>query len=738
MSEWRNVNDIIRICFKLLTDTVKNQGLLLRDMNTELSSKPSFDDIASFVNQRSNSNELIINNALKDFVTKTEINSLLDGKLNKKEFFYYIQSKNEKPDLNNVDDFIQEKMNDNTNNLFSQFESLKNELNSKLNSFIKSNEINFKNIQNIIDNKANIADVAEALDLKLDKDNLNIVLDNKIDKSEINKILEKKINKNSLNDITKSMDAKLDKKDFDNFLNEFNMNMNQINELKENFQNKDNDFKVLNDAFQDMKTNLVKRVDEIDTDFDQFIEKIKNQFQSLNVIINSIQDNKNDLNNKLNEKVNKEELNNLLNKVYDEINNFKNNESANKKLYEEKLKDKIDNMFLDNQSIITSLNNANNSLNNYMKQKQAELETLINKMENAISKNEIRDAMIKQDIQKISDMNKNQVYEQLKDKLDINKFEEFLDGLKEDLDNKLNVSAMQKNNDELIKEFNNKIKELYNDLNKELDNKISGNDVKNLLDNKIDIGLLNNKLNINDFNQFKDYIDNIIQNELKQKLDIAKFNGIIQTFNTNFENIHKDISEKASLKDILNLLKKKLNIEDFNKITEMLKNEIDSKISSDDFSNAMDNQAIINDTLCNENSLGRWVWRGGKLRAGLTVPWEGQNINTSPDNFIWEKDKNFVIVNKGGLYELNMGFYSNKKPTVQIMVNDEVIISAINSNSYVIHQSTGGRMKGLGRTSFGNVTGLTLTDFIMLPDKAKISFSYTGEDGVGFFGLKKL
>ncbi len=36
-----------------------------------------------------------------------------------------------------------------------------------------------------------------------------------------------------------------------------------------------------------------------------------------------------------------------------------------------------------------------------------------------------------------------------------------------------------------------------------------------------------------------------------------------------------------------------------------------------------------------------------------------------------------------------MGFYSKKKPTVQLIVNGQTIISAVNSSSYVIHHSSG-------------------------------------------------
>lgn len=103
-----------------------------------------------------------------------------------------------------------------------------------------------------------------------------------------------------------------------------------------------------------------------------------------------------------------------------------------------------------------------------------------------------------------------------------------------------------------------------------------------------------------------------------------------------------------------------------------------------------------------------------------------------------------------GLYEITFGFYSGKKPTVQVLVNGETILSAVNSSSYVIHHSSG-KFKGgavasgvnaqnsLKPYSQSNLTGLTLVDFIALPAKARISISYSGDSGAeGFFGLRKL
>jgi hypothetical protein len=91
-----------------------------------------------------------------------------------------------------------------------------------------------------------------------------------------------------------------------------------------------------------------------------------------------------------------------------------------------------------------------------------------------------------------------------------------------------------------------------------------------------------------------------------------------------------------------------------------------------------------------------------------------------------------------GLYEIVFGFFAKKKPTVQLLVNGETCLSAVNSASYVIHHSSG-KMKSNQKQGGGNITGLTMTDFILLPPKARLSISYSGEGEVeGFFGLKKL
>lgn len=58
-----------------------------------------------------------------------------------------------------------------------------------------------------------------------------------------------------------------------------------------------------------------------------------------------------------------------------------------------------------------------------------------------------------------------------------------------------------------------------------------------------------------------------------------------------------------------------------------------------------------------------------------------------------------------------MGFFAKKKPTVQLIVNGKTVISAVNSNSYVVHHSSG-RLKEVGNGQ--QVVGLCYVDFIMV------------------------
>ena len=84
------------------------------------------------------------------------------------------------------------------------------------------------------------------------------------------------------------------------------------------------------------------------------------------------------------------------------------------------------------------------------------------------------------------------------------------------------------------------------------------------------------------------------------------------------------------------------------------------------------------------------------------------SLTLDPDNFKWEADHFNIRIAEAGLYEINMAFFTKAKPSIQIVVNGESVMSAINSPSYVIQHASGFVMDGYGKVEPGTVSGISL------------------------------
>ncbi|KAJ3119699.1 hypothetical protein HK098_005220 [Nowakowskiella sp. JEL0407] len=141
---------------------------------------------------------------------------------------------------------------------------------------------------------------------------------------------------------------------------------------------------------------------------------------------------------------------------------------------------------------------------------------------------------------------------------------------------------------------------------------------------------------------------------------------------------------------------------------------------------------------------GQWQWSSGSLNHGSSIPWNDQTFNTDQENLMWEQDKAIIEILEGGLYEIACGVFSKSKISLEISVNDEPVISALNSPSYTVRM--GGfkeiplkvnrnyLLKPDGEESetkifTTHVSGISLIDFFMIPAESKI--------GIHCHGLKK-
>ncbi|KAJ3191201.1 hypothetical protein HK101_007984 [Irineochytrium annulatum] len=105
---------------------------------------------------------------------------------------------------------------------------------------------------------------------------------------------------------------------------------------------------------------------------------------------------------------------------------------------------------------------------------------------------------------------------------------------------------------------------------------------------------------------------------------------------------------------------------------------------------------------------GQWLWRSSTLKQGSAVPWNYETTNTDSENFFWEQDQPFIKVTEPGLYEITFAFFTKCRPSVQLIINGESVISAINAPSFVVHHSSGLISDGNGHIEEGTITGLSL------------------------------
>lgn len=185
------------------------------------------------------------------------------------------------------------------------------------------------------------------------------------------------------------------------------------------------------------------------------------------------------------------------------------------------------------------------------------------------------------------------------------------------------------------------------------------------------------------------------------------------------------IDKKADSFTICKLLDEKADIEEVNKLLKELHNEIDSIPAQ-----IVEPTRTI-DTIRKSEAV-MWTWKSGLLISDQRIPWENEQHNTMPSNFILCKNRFETIVMSEGLYEISFGFFGRKKPKVEMILNGEVIV---NSLKMKLSENSD---KFENKHSSGNIVGLTYYDFIALPYNSRIYFTFEGGKGYeGFVRFKK-
>ena len=608
------------------------------------------------------------------------------------------------------------------------------ELNPLLNLKANNSDV-FKAINNLCNSIGNLPTISQFSDLN----------EEKVSKSEIIYYLKAKP---SFEDIENLLDEKINKSEFNNKYEELNQNLEKFK--KEMLEKIDElvdkkEIKVIENKEKEILNILDKKADK-EYVFNSL--KLKSDKDEINTIFDNKLD-KADLANILKlieDKLNKEEFINYKKNQEIEINQKNNNLDDTYLNIVKEISKRVQEMKKDINMRFEIVNTDIEKLSENLKSKYDSISIMINN----INKNK---------------MDSEDYINSLKKKMDIKKFDSLIKKIKSNLE--YNFLEITKNNSKIIEGLiENKINDINSLLSEDLNNQnsrvnsyISENKNK-WAEYQIDVQSMISKINSENKLELKKLRNEFLENmevkitekfyELTEETKNKNNQNSIINHNSSLNSIDNEINPKIN-KNLKNesQIKEKCEINEMNIKLNEIKNEIENNRS--EFSKTLDNQALINETLCEENKLGKWSWTMSKLKNNNRIIWDIQEINTFPDNYILENEKSVLLIKQKGIYEIIFGFYGyNKKPNIQILVNNDVIISNSNKNNKTLYENGNSVLKTTNSEffkgnrnmaingGFRNATGITFIDYINIENNSKLSVFYNGDNGKGFFCIKKI
>ena len=683
----------------------------VNNIDQHIKQKPSFDDIKYLSEEK---------------ISKKDLNEILIDYINKKDFNNILDTVPKSSDLKDL--------NVNTNN---KIDSLILDMNKKFKSLPTFQEID--NLNNVLISKADLSEIQKILSLKVDKNDFINILKEKVDYNYLDNILKKKLDNFMIEKIENDLNSKVNLEDFDKMKEEMEkkIDIETINNIMKLMNNKI-DRKYLDDYINDFIIKEQERYDTkfkaFDIDFDRFIESVKNQFNSINQVVNRLSKDKIDktlLEERLNIKLDTRKLISEIDKLNQEYNvklndinlkNKENFENLNLKINELKMgnNNQFDELKDDIRNIIKELNTITNNTqynfdmiineknNNefYKKETKDKFQNLFDKIESKVATNIFNKNLIKvqEDFKKL-------IINITQEKISYNEVENLL----KQLDNK--------NNNNLMK-FQNNFEALLNDINTQIlalsKNKITLLELNEVLNNKLNE--LGNELSkgasVNDFINLTNKLKNI-SDILSIKLDKKNIEEFKIEINNIINNINNELLNKYNKNEEDNLLNEKCNLITFNNVIKELNYLIDTKLDSMEYQKFIDIQEVINNIYLTENSTGIWKWVSTKLNNDY-IPLEIEYYNTMRDNYLWEEDRTSLMIINKGVYNVKVVIFTN-----DIYIKITLVINGENMVTKGLEYPQNG--KNIPKNNKFSLQSVKIDEFLNINDKVRISVLFEGK-----------
>lgn len=449
---------------------------------------------------------------------------------------------------------------------------------------------------------------------------------------------------------------------------EISLLRNEIEQMKKQIETKANKNKVIDALHKKANKTNINDINTCIGNITQNVTDIKNEYSNTNK----------DINNKI------EEIANIINVLNDE------------KISNENINTIKEEIIKENES----------KLNEYKKQIDEMISIKTNSISDNINANVSTQLTLKETINKLITDNNNLSSE--------------ISKLKEELHS---LSNSQFANSSSLSILSSQIPEIKQTLSR----KIDLNEVTFLLQNKLDITHFKSSISTK---PSVDEVHSMIAEMISKALNdfSVHINDILPTTSLHNEiaNIHMTIGEikdslimKVNIKEINSLLNNKVDISQFTSVIDSINEELNTKVNEDDINDSLQNQNKITSLLCGINIIGEWKWNLNQSSNAFII-WDMQTVNTSPDNFYWEKNRNYITIRDKGTYIVECVIFSEEKINMRIVIDNLYIESGekINCNN--------------------GIYGIMIREIVDVNDRTRLSVAIAAENIIKAKGILRI
>lgn len=533
------------------------------------------------------------------------------------------------------------------------------ELNSRVNEFYKEISRKVAECENFlsdmrreIDSRPSIEDLNELLNTKANKPTVAQALHRKANKGEVDELLARKVDIDDFQRLVTKLNDKanyVDLKQIHDLL-ETKIERSELQEytLPKTGNSTDNIDKTLFNALSKDREIYNSRIENFENEVRSALSHVQNEVKSVidnfNIGLSKKADYRDldTMNAAIMNKADIDSVSSLVNEakgsLLEKLKKTKDEANLQKKELAEdlidrhnKLTQKVDKCVKDFKSMKDSskdFNSESNKIRNDVKEiifKEAELVNTqvreeINKAVDELHttriklENEISQKVRKNDLIEM----KNDLLNRLESKVELSEVQNALNSLQTEIANRLINTKL---------ELQSTINNIQEYLNQQLAKKQNSDDIIEVLNSKVDYGqmrqIIENKANRSDYESMRDILDRLIR-DIDNKASNKELQNHIEFTRSSIEDMTKEIIQKAKSRDLISIAEEKANREEVEKYFQNLQRELLDKASLKEFQTSLNEQALINEAICSENCIGRWVWKSGELKASCLIPWEVQ------------------------------------------------------------------------------------------------------------------